>query len=116
MAEGSPHPNRNSLPAIVAAFLLANAKFRRGEGKPVPQNKTVLVGLKGFRVTFELEHVFSYTTTLAAPEIIGPVPDDIRVNSYVTGGDVWLPDGTKIGNLKPNRFIIILTLVEAVAD
>jgi hypothetical protein len=53
---------------------------------------------------------------LAAPEIIGPVPDDIRVNFYVTGGDVWLPDGTKVGNLKPNRFFVILTLVEAAAD
>jgi hypothetical protein len=27
-----------------------------------------------------------------------------------------LPDRTKVGYLKPNRFIIILTLVEAVAD
>ena len=50
---------------------------------------------------FELKHVFSYNGTLAPPEIIGPVPDDIRVNFYVTGGDVWLPDGTKIGKLKP---------------
>lgn len=50
---------------------------------------------------FELKHVFSYNATLSPPELIGPVPDDIRVNFYVTGGDVWLPDGTKIGKLKP---------------
>ena len=51
--------------------------------------------------TFELKHVFSYSATLSTPEIIGPVPDDIRVNFYVTGGDVWLPDGSNIGKLKP---------------
>lgn len=50
---------------------------------------------------FDLKHVFSYDATLAPPELIGPVPDDIRVNFYVTGGDVWLPDGSKIGKLKP---------------
>ena len=27
--------------------------------------------------TFELKHVFSYSATLSAPEIIGPVPDDV---------------------------------------
>lgn len=50
---------------------------------------------------FEAKHVFSYDATLSQAEIIGPVPDDIRVNFYVTGGEVWLPDGTKIGKLKP---------------
>lgn len=47
-----------------------------------------------------LKHVFSYTATLTQPELIGPVPDNIRSNIYVTGGEVWLPDGKKIGKVK----------------
>ena len=49
----------------------------------------------------DLKHVFSYDATLSPPELIGAVPDDIRVNFYVTGGEVWLPDGTRIGKLRP---------------
>lgn len=48
----------------------------------------------------KLEHVFSYNATLAPPELIGPVPDNIRANFYVLGGDVWAPDGTAIGKVK----------------
>jgi hypothetical protein len=48
----------------------------------------------------KLEHVFSYSATVAEPEIIGPVPDGFRVNIYVTGGKVWAPDGTIIGKVK----------------
>lgn len=34
-----------------------------------------------------LEHVTSYSATLESPpEVIGPLPEGIRVNSYVTGG------------------------------
>ena len=49
---------------------------------------------------FKLEHVFSYNATLSAPEIIGAVPDDIRINFYVTGGEIWTPDGTHIGKVR----------------
>lgn len=35
---------------------------------------------------YRLEHIMSYNATLAAPEVIGPVPEGIRVNFYVTGG------------------------------
>lgn len=49
---------------------------------------------------FKLEHVFSYNATLSAPEIIGPLPDDIRINFYVTGGEIWTPDGTRIGKVR----------------
>jgi hypothetical protein len=38
-----------------------------------------------------LEHVCSYTATLAPPEVIGPVAEGIRVNFYVTGGAVEGP-------------------------
>ncbi len=41
---------------------------------------------------YGLEHIFSYTTTLNnPPEVIGPVPEGIRVNLYVTGGKVEGP-------------------------
>lgn len=39
-----------------------------------------------------LEHIFSYTATLKnPPEVIGPLPEGIRVNFYVTGGTVSGP-------------------------
>jgi hypothetical protein len=37
------------------------------------------------------EHVMSYTAQLAAPEVIGSVPDDLKINFYVTGGTVTGP-------------------------
>lgn len=48
---------------------------------------------------YRLEHLFSYDATLAAPEVIGPVPEGIRVNFYVTGGEV---SGPKVrGRIRP---------------
>jgi hypothetical protein len=49
--------------------------------------------------TPHLELVCSYTATLQAPEIIGPVADGVRVNFYVTGGELEGP-GMK-GRLRP---------------
>jgi Protein of unknown function (DUF3237) len=47
----------------------------------------------------DLEYVCSYWATLAAPEIIGPVAEGIRVNFYVTSGEV---SGPKMkGRLRP---------------
>ncbi|MBK5292096.1 MAG: hypothetical protein JJE04_10520 [Acidobacteriia bacterium] len=41
---------------------------------------------------YKLEHICSYTATLAAvPEMIGPVPEGIKANFYVTGGEVTGP-------------------------
>jgi hypothetical protein len=40
---------------------------------------------------YRLEHIMSYTATLAAPEIIGPLAEGVRVNFYVTGGEVTGP-------------------------
>jgi len=38
---------------------------------------------------YKMEHLFSYTAALQAPpEVIGPVPEGIRINFYVTGGSV----------------------------
>jgi len=40
----------------------------------------------------ELEHICSYTASLASPpEVIGPVPEGIRVNFYATGGKLSGP-------------------------
>ena len=46
-----------------------------------------------------LELVCSYSATLTPPEIIGPVAEGIRVNFYVTGGELEGP-GVK-GKLRP---------------
>jgi len=41
---------------------------------------------------YRLEYIFSYTATLAnLPEVIGPLPEGIRVNYYHTGGHVEGP-------------------------
>ena len=37
---------------------------------------------------YELEHILSFTGTLGEPEVIGPVPEGLRANLYVTGGEV----------------------------
>ena len=39
----------------------------------------------------KLELIMLYTAKLAEPEIIGPTPEGIRVNFYVTGGEVTGP-------------------------
>lgn len=41
---------------------------------------------------YKLEHVCSFSASLASPlEVIGPVPEGIRVNFYSTGGQVIGP-------------------------
>ena len=43
-------------------------------------------------LSYRMEHIFSFTATLQnPPEVIGLVPEGIRVNAYVTGGNVWGP-------------------------
>jgi hypothetical protein len=45
------------------------------------------------------EHVMPYTAQLADPEVIGAVPDDLKINFYVTGGTVTGPRVS--GKLRP---------------
>ena len=41
---------------------------------------------------YTMEHLFSYTATLdSTPEMIGPTPSGLRMNVYVTGGEVSGP-------------------------
>jgi len=40
---------------------------------------------------YDLEHIFSYTVTIAEPEVVGPVPAGVRANLYATGGEVTGP-------------------------
>lgn len=49
--------------------------------------------------TPKLDHIMSYTAQLADPEVVGPTPEGIRVNFYVTGGAVTGPRLT--GKLRP---------------
>jgi hypothetical protein len=47
----------------------------------------------------KLELIMSYNATLTQPEVIGPTPEGIRVNFYVTGGEAR---GPKIsGKIRP---------------
>ncbi len=49
-------------------------------------------------IDYSLEHIFSYGST-AHPEVIGPVPEGIRANFYIGGGEV---SGPKLrGKLRP---------------
>ena len=41
---------------------------------------------------YSMEHLFSYSAMLEMPpEVIGPLPEGLRVNVYVTGGEVEGP-------------------------
>jgi len=41
---------------------------------------------------YELEHICSIKATLKnPPEVIGPTPEGLRLNVYITGGEVWGP-------------------------
>ena len=48
---------------------------------------------------YKLEHLFTYNATLTEPEVVGPVPEGIRVNYYITGGEVKGPRLS--GKLRP---------------
>jgi len=50
-------------------------------------------------IDYRLEHIMSYTAKLADPEVIGPVPEGLRANVYVTGGEVTGP--RVFGKLRP---------------
>ena len=40
---------------------------------------------------YHLEHILPYTAKLGEREVIGPVPEGLRVNVHVTGGEVTGP-------------------------
>ena len=48
---------------------------------------------------YRLEHIMSYTVKIAEPEVIGPVPEGLRVNGYILGGEVTGPRVS--GKLRP---------------
>jgi hypothetical protein len=52
-----------------------------------------------FDYEYRLEHLFSYSATLAPTEVIGPVPEGLRANAYVTGGEMSGPKLT--GKVRP---------------
>lgn len=50
-------------------------------------------------IDYSMEHLFSFNATLDPPEVIGPTPEGLRLNVYVTGGSV---SGPKLnGKLRP---------------
>jgi hypothetical protein len=48
---------------------------------------------------YKLEHIFSYYATVTFPEMLGPVPDGLRLNFYITGGEMTGP--RVIGKVHP---------------
>ena len=44
-----------------------------------------------YDLKYSLDYLLSYNATLDPPEIIGPTPDGLRMNIYVTGGEVSGP-------------------------
>jgi hypothetical protein len=42
-------------------------------------------------LNYNLEHLFSQRVTVRGPELIGPVPEGIRLNFYLTGGEIAGP-------------------------
>ena len=40
---------------------------------------------------YTLDHLFSYTAGLVAPEVIGPAAEGVRVVFYTNGGDITGP-------------------------
>jgi Protein of unknown function (DUF3237) len=51
-------------------------------------------------IGYTLEHILSYTGTLASPpEVIGPVPEGVRLNFYTTGGEITA--GRVRGRVRP---------------
>ena len=48
---------------------------------------------------YRLEHIMSYNAKLGEPEVIGPLPEGLRVHVYVTEGAVTGP--RVVGKLRP---------------
>ena len=63
----------------------------------------------------QTEHLFSYRVAIAAPEVIGPCPGDVRFNFPLTGGEVWgpqlsgkvRPGGVDFATLRTDGVIIL---------
>lgn len=50
-------------------------------------------------IDYALEYVFSYNAKLHPPEVIGPVPEGLRINRHISGGEVHGPNLR--GKLRP---------------
>lgn len=59
-------------------------------------------------IAYTLEHIFSYRGMLAnPPEVVGPVPEGIRVNFYSTGGEIYGPKVSgKVRNVGGDWFTV----------
>lgn len=77
---------------IVTVILFANILSDEEEGMSTPATVNRLPNV-------QLEHICSYWAVLAPPEVIGPIPEGLRVNFYVTSGEV---SGPKMqGRIRP---------------
>lgn len=42
-------------------------------------------------IKYEMEHICTYRATIHPPVVVSPTDGDIRMNFYVSGGEVWGP-------------------------
>jgi hypothetical protein len=68
-------------------------------GFPNEDNPTNAARAQTRLASVDLEYLVSYWATLAPPEVIGPIAEGIRVNFYVTAGEVSAPKMR--GRLRP---------------
>lgn len=47
--------------------------------------------MNSYKYPYRMEHITSYKASLSEPEVIGPVAEGLRLNFYVTGGEVLGP-------------------------
>jgi hypothetical protein len=52
---------------------------------------TTLATANTFHDDVQLEHICSYWATLTPPEVIGPLAEGVRINVYVTAGELTGP-------------------------
>jgi len=48
---------------------------------------------------YQLEHLFSYHINVTLPEMVGAVPEGMRLNFYITGGEITGPK--VVGKVRP---------------
>jgi len=64
---------------------------------------------------YQIEHLFTYRLQLAPPQVIGPVPGDVRIDFPVVGGEITgprlqgsvKPSGADFGTLRTDGVFLV---------
>jgi hypothetical protein len=65
--------------------------------------------------TYQIEHLFTYRLQVAPPQIIGPVPGDVRLDFAIVGGEITgprlqgsvKPGGADFGTLRTDGIFLV---------